>query len=376
MLSYEAQHDGFYIFEPRSPMPDSANVVVFIHGLSLVNPYLYGAWITHLVRKGNIVIYPKYQDAPGTTPEADYNANTIHAIVTALDTLQLAGHVKPRLQNFAVAGHSYGGLMTSNMGILASTSGFPTPKCLFVCQPYFDSGTNVRLHDYSVMPADMDILIMVGEDDAIVGDAFGRFLMDSTTNVSTTHKNYIVHHLDDHGSPSYGATHFEPCSKDSEYDTGESNFFTIACDLGTETDGVDYYGYWKLLDALMDCSFYGQNCEYAFGDTPEQHGLGEWSDGQPVRPMTVEPASPSGIYEVNEADIQLYPNPTNDKVLITWPENGDFQVEIMDMLGKVVKSETGNSLTTELDVNDLKAGTYFIRLSNETTSGKGILVVE
>jgi len=58
--NYASQPDGFFIFEPSSPAPDSANVVVFIHGLNIVNPYLYGAWINHLVKHGNIVIYPKY----------------------------------------------------------------------------------------------------------------------------------------------------------------------------------------------------------------------------------------------------------------------------------------------------------------------------
>lgn len=379
MLSYEAQHDGFYIFEPRTPMPDSANVVVFIHGLSLVNPKLYSPWIKHLVRKGNIVIYPKYQDAPGTTPEADYNNNTIHAIVEALDTLQnQPGHVRPRLQNFAVAGHSYGGLMTANMGILAATSGFPVPKCLLVCQPYNDSGTNVRLPDYSIMPADMNMLIMIGEDDLIVGNTFGRFLMDSTTNTSTAHKNYITHHADNHGSSGIGASHFEPCSKDGDFDTGESNLFTVACDLGTKTDAVDYYAYWKLLDALMDCSFYGENCEYAFGDTPEQHGMGQWSDGQTVIPMTVEPAAPSSVHELDAGvDFKIYPNPASDKLLLNLNGLDKVQLEIIDMLGKVVYQKTiVNQMIFDLDLHFLEKGTYTIRIIEGNKVGASKLLIQ
>lgn len=378
MHNYASQPDGFFIFEPASPTPDSGNVVVFIHGLALVNPYLYGGWITHLVRKGNIVIYPKYQDAGGVVPDAEFNDNAVHAIVAALDTLQQAGHVKAREQNLAVAGHSYGGLMTANMGILAATSGFPVPKCLFVCQPYNDSGTDVRLHDYADMPADMNLLIMVGDNDVIVGTTFGRFLMDSTTNTSTAHKNYIIHHGDNHGSPSLGATHFEPCSRNDDYDTGESNFFTIACELGTKTDAVDYYGYWKLLDALLDCSFYGQNCEYAFGDTPEQHGLGEWSDSEPVNIMTVEPAAePEGIDDlVGNLPFEIYPNPANEIITLFLSSLNDVSIEIVDMLGKVVQSESifGDD-KLELNISQLTKGTYLIRINDRDRVGVRKLVV-
>ena len=53
--------DGYWLFEPADPRPDSAEVVVFMHGYGAYNPMAYGKWIKHLVAKGNIVIYPRYQ---------------------------------------------------------------------------------------------------------------------------------------------------------------------------------------------------------------------------------------------------------------------------------------------------------------------------
>jgi hypothetical protein len=47
-------------------------------------------------------------------------------------------------------------------------------------------------------------------------------------------------------------------------------------------DAYDWYGTWKWLDALMTCSFDGQDCQVALGNTPEQRFLGTWSDGVPV----------------------------------------------------------------------------------------------
>src|SRR3954468_6440803 len=90
---------SFWLYEPNTPTPDSANVIVFIHGLGETNPKLYGAFIKHLVRKGNIVIYPRYQTDLNSN-SATFNDSCAKGIQRALDTLQQAGHVKPRLENY------------------------------------------------------------------------------------------------------------------------------------------------------------------------------------------------------------------------------------------------------------------------------------
>ncbi len=52
-------------------------------------------------------------------------------------------------------------------------------------------------------------------------------------------------------------------------------------------NALDYYGFWKLFDGLCDAAFYGKNRNYALGDTPEQRFMGRWSDGPPVKELTV-----------------------------------------------------------------------------------------
>ena len=49
------------------------------------------------------------------------------------------------------------------------------------------------------------------------------------------------------------------------------------------TNALDWYGYWKFLDALCDAAFTGKNREYALGNTPQQRFMGTWSDGVPVK---------------------------------------------------------------------------------------------
>ena len=54
-------------------------------------------------------------------------------------------------------------------------------------------------------------------------------------------------------------------------------------------NALDYYGYWKLLDGLLDAAFLGRNRDYALGDTPQQTDMGRYSDGVPLTPLLVEP---------------------------------------------------------------------------------------
>ena len=54
-------------------------------------------------------------------------------------------------------------------------------------------------------------------------------------------------------------------------------------------DAYDWYGTWKLADALIDCRYANHDCDAAFGDTQAQRSLGTWSDGVPVRALEIGP---------------------------------------------------------------------------------------
>jgi hypothetical protein len=73
----------------RAPHPQS--IVVFMHGLdqSELYPGNHLPWIEHLVRMGNDVVYPRYENAPGRGPALLHSAKaTVAAIVwSRLDDL-------------------------------------------------------------------------------------------------------------------------------------------------------------------------------------------------------------------------------------------------------------------------------------------------
>jgi acetyl esterase/lipase len=352
----------FWLYEPNSPTPDSANVVVFIHGLGETNPKLYGAFIKHLVRKGNIVIYPRYQTDLNTNSNT-FNDSCAYGIKRALDTIQQAGHVKGRIQNYFVLGHSVGGVLTANMTMLHAQYGLPKPLTAFSIQP----GAAVYLmNDYSSFPADVKYLIAVGTEDAVVGTAPGNTLYNQTVNVPTSHKNLITQYTDKHGSPISDASHFAPLAADNDFDNGESNLFIIVSGSGP-VDGVDYYCFWKLQDALMDCALRNDNCEYAFGDTPEQHGMDNWSDGTPVRILEVTPSAATAVNDVDNSSASfVYPNPSSSG---TWQialseQTNASTITVTDITGSIVYTNSISNHKAVVNVQQPLKAMYIYTIQN------------
>jgi len=285
--------DQYWVFEPANPVPDSAPVVVFNHGWGAMGPVAYQMWIDHIVRKGNIVIYPRYQ-ANLCTPSGEFTGHAVGAVLRALAVLQTAGHVRPQLDRFAIVGHSVGGLLTANMAATAASVGLPAPKAVMCVQPGLSGGTadgcGVPLEDLGRIPPDVLLLVVVGDEDRVVGEADGKRIFDGTPQIPSDNRDYVRVRSDLRGCPPLVANHFSPASLDQSaaallgaipgpWEWHEAGPVTV--------DALDYYGYWKLFDALCDAAFYGTHREYALGDTAEQRFMGLWSDGVPVTPLGI-----------------------------------------------------------------------------------------
>ncbi|HEY7162696.1 MAG TPA: alpha/beta hydrolase [Acidobacteriota bacterium] len=268
---YENGVKEYWIYEPDHPKPSSAPIIVFLHGWSAMNPATYGAWIDHLVKRGNIVIYPRYQ-ADLKTPLKDFTANTIEAIHSAINRLQKEpDHVRPDLSKFAVEGHSVGGLLTANVTALAKENGLPQVGAMMSVEPgrtwNFGTRGNVPLADLSKIPSQTLLLAVIGDKDRIARDTDAKRIYYESTNVSAENKDFITLVSDNHGTPPLIAHHGTPST------------FAV--------NALDFYGTWKLFDGLCDAAFYGMNREYALGNTSEQRNMGNWSDGVPVNKLAV-----------------------------------------------------------------------------------------
>ena len=305
----------YWIFEPADPKPDSAPLVIFNHGWSAMEPKFYGAWIDHIVKRGNIVVYPVYQDSL-RTPTYDFTPNAAAGIRSAVEKLQTEpGHVKPHLDKVTVVGHSMGGVITANLGAQWQQHGVPQPKALMCVEPgktwARSEATSVKLADMSLIGKETLLLTVAGDRDRLVKDVDAKRIFKESTNILPQNKNYAVLISDDHGSPALAANHFAPCAPNPRYsdpsiggplrarlrermqerrqEAGDDTpDFTVAATRGI--DALDFYGTWKLFDGLCDAAFYSTNREYALGNTPQQRFMGKWSDGTPVKELQVATA--------------------------------------------------------------------------------------
>lgn len=357
--------DGYWLFEPNNPKPDSADVIVFNHGYGVFNPGPYGQWIEHLVRKGSIVIFPKYQVSDLSLPNS-YTPNAVVGIQNAFIELNSnPARVKPRMEHYAIIGHSYGGVVTSNIVTEYNSYGLPKPQCFMLCQPGTGGLNAGRLASYSGMETNYNALIVVGNDDVIVGNSFGREIMDSTL-IPTTNKNYITHYADNTGSPIIEASHNEPLASNNTYDGGTVSSVITGGYIASKLDAVDFYCYWKLADALMQCTFYGNYCEYAFGDTPEQRNMGQWSNATPLVPLVVEPSSFVSIGEQNlKNDYLIFPNPVVDFLTIKPKNNQKYEISIYSINGQLEVFHLSENESI-IDISFLKSGVYIVKINSDS----------
>ena len=283
--------DKAWIFEPADPAPEQAPVIVLLHGWGNWGPVVYKQWITHLVRRGNIVIHPKYQTNHLTLP-IHMTANAVKGVRAALAELKKDGHVHFDGEHFAVAGHSLGGVIAANLAATAEETGLPQPLAVMCALPgdpklarfsqQLNRTINVELAsimvDYAAIPQGTLLLVIVGDRDKVVGDATAKVLWQRVQHLPAADRDYVAFQSDDHGRPKLKAIHVTPAAPTA----GSLMDYTKST-----TNAFDYYGTWKLLDGLTDAAFYGRNRAYALGNTPEQRYMGTWSDGTPVKELFV-----------------------------------------------------------------------------------------
>lgn len=281
--SYALGNLRYWIFEPEQPRPAKAPVVVFFHGWGAMDPRPYRAWIDHLVRRGNIVVYPRYQSSVLTSPKL-FTANALTATKAALQRLESDAHVRPDALRLAATGHSVGGLLAANFAARAAAEGLPQPRAVMSVQPGRSWGPEpltVPLDDLSAVASDTLLLVVVGDVDEITGDIDSRRIFRETTRVPAANKNYVILQSDRYGQPPLIAHHLAPLARALD---SEGNGEMLG---GFSVDALDFYGTWKLLDGLCDAAFFGRNREYALGGGAAQRFMGVWSDGTLVRELEV-----------------------------------------------------------------------------------------
>ena len=276
--TYDQGANQFWIYEPMDPKPASAPVIVFNHGWGATDPISYEPWLIHLAKKGNIVIYPRYQQDIFTKSD-DFTPNAIKSVKEAINILNNGDHVKPDISRFAIVGHSVGGIVSINMAALAKQEKIPEPKAVFCVEPGIerssDNPVGPILENLSKVPGNVLLIALVGDRDNIVGIKTAGRIYRETTSILAENKDYIILTTDERGTPPLIADHLAPLA------FVKNEYFSFL------VNGLDYYGTWKLFDGLYESVFYGKNREYALGNTTQQRYMGKWSNGVPVKELMI-----------------------------------------------------------------------------------------
>jgi len=259
----------YRLYEPDAPPLLMAPVVVFLHGWGGTDPAFYRPWIDHLARRGNVVLWVRYQESVATL-SFQFVPNMLTAVKNGIDRLQQdADRPKPDLEKFAVVGHSMGGVLAMTLAARATSEGLPTFKAVMPANPGRGVTGNEVLADFSLIPASTLLLCVSGSEDTSLGvDA--PFLFYQATAIPLENKDHVTINSDYHSTPALVADHFAP------------NCLTAA-----DVNALDTNGYWKWFDGLSAAAFYGRYREYALGNTPEQRFMGLWPDGTPIVEATV-----------------------------------------------------------------------------------------
>lgn len=295
--------NAYWLFLPAEPAPREAPVVLFVHGTRAMNPYDYGGWIEHLVRRGNIVIYPVFEPASpwreareGNLPQLE---RVIEATKAAISRLEGSGRPKPRLDRFAVTGHSFGGGLSAQVAARAKGSGLPEPRAVMPVQPGWKGREAMPLEALAGLPASTLLLVIEGDRDQFADTRQGEDIVAAASLVPDDHKAFIRMLSDEHGDPPLISDHSAPLSPRPDYgpafsDKQKRRRGMAAALTGMregETDALDHRGYWSLFDSLLETAWAGGTIDEVVGSGTDM-GIGSWSDGTPVKRMLVKRRRP------------------------------------------------------------------------------------
>jgi hypothetical protein len=79
-------------------------------------------------------------------------------------------------------------------------------------------------------------------------------------------------------------------------------------------------------------------------------------------------ACPTNVHEIETSSFEVYPNPANDMVTVSFDEMGDYELILHDVFGKEIIRQTSTDRQPELNLSDYASGLYFLTLKGKTKS--------
>lgn len=188
---------GVWLYRPAGKPKD---VVVYFHGQGgpkEATPENHLPWINHLVKRGSIVVYPRYEMA--------YEADPMKFIVQGIKAAEKKVDVEG-LPVLAI-GYSRGGAIAVEYGAAAERNKVPAPDWIMSVFPA-PYGNQKNLIDLAQLPHFTELVILVGDRDQIVGNAGAVLLGRRLQRGGFPGENIQVEQVMSHGG--FTADHFAP----------------------------------------------------------------------------------------------------------------------------------------------------------------------
>jgi photosystem II stability/assembly factor-like uncharacterized protein len=89
-----------------------------------------------------------------------------------------------------------------------------------------------------------------------------------------------------------------------------------------------------------------------------------WAVGSQGRIYTYN-STPSNVEPILSKDISVYPNPFDNLANISFPENGIYNIQVVDMTGRLIYTAQVSDQNLQLNTSSWAAGMYRLNISNE-----------
>ncbi len=261
-----------YLFHPgeiTAPVP----VIFFCHGIGADNPAVYQQLIDHCVSRGLSVVYTPFEMSSAMVAPLEMYTSVWNGCISAVKSWSSMVDTA----RIGFTGHSYGAGALPSFTYKAVTQKNWGSKgvFMFLMAPWYSYELTDSL--LKSFPPNVKLVVEIFNDDHINDHRMAIDIFQSIA-IPDTEKDFITLYSDSSQGVKLVAGH--------ELPEGTHRW-------GWNVDAFDYYGVWKILDALCDYTFNNNTAAKSVclgNGSKQQRFMGKWSNGKLFTPLEVTDA--------------------------------------------------------------------------------------
>lgn len=253
--------ENVHVFRPAE-RSSVAPVIFFAPGFGATDPANYRPLINHIVSRGYALVFSPFQVIAGDGSVYEKRYDTIFAGYE--EAVRRYGNFLD-LSRVGFIGHSYGGGASFAMvqrGAVGKGWG-NRGVFVFTLAPWYVYEITTR--QLLSFPAHAKLLVQVYDNDTVNDHRIAKEVFERV-GLPASEKDFVLLRSDQQQGLELDASHGTPS--------------------GQTPNALDYYGIWRLFDALADYAFNGTAAgkELALGNgNAQQRFMGVWPNGQPAK---------------------------------------------------------------------------------------------